>query len=396
MSSRPLLALSALLVALAPGCKPERAAKPPEHGAAASVSSGGRVHLAPEAEARLDIPAHLAAVERRERAERRVLRGQVLVVPGARASVTAPLAGTLVAATQDAPAPRAGERVARGQPLAWLQVLVPPAQALQQASAAADARTRLTQADSELETARTLLSRAEELLAKRAVAVRVVEEARVREAAARAGLDVARAQVAAIDSARAAAAAPLPLRAPCAGVLESVAATPGESVSAGTPIAVVVALDPLWVRVPLPTADLAELGEVREGQVLPLGGAGPPARAARVAQAPPTAAPSGDSVDLYLELPGASGLVPGQAAQVELALPPRAETVVPWAGVLHDAAGKAWVYEALGGGDYARRPVEVARVRDGLAVLASCPLAPGARVVTAGATELLGIEQGRK
>jgi len=66
---------------------------------------------------------------------------------------------------------------------------------------------------------------------------------------------------------------------------------------------------------------------------------------------------------------------------------------VPWSAVVHDAHGGAWVYQSLGQGAYRRRRVEVRSVRNGAAFLARGPEA-GAKVVSAGAAELIGAEFG--
>ena len=65
--------------------------------------------------------------------------------------------------------------------------------------------------------------------------------------------------------------------------------------------------------------------------------------------------------------------------------------VAPFSAVLHDIHGGQWVYVAGGPRQYVRRRVQVSRVVDGQAVLASGPAA-GTKVVTDGAAELFGTE----
>jgi hypothetical protein len=66
-------------------------------------------------------------------------------------------------------------------------------------------------------------------------------------------------------------------------------------------------------------------------------------------------------------------------------------TVVPYAALIYDGDGDAWVYEARGGLEFVRTEVDVERVEGDLAWLSE-GFTPGARVVTVGATELYGAE----
>ena len=65
--------------------------------------------------------------------------------------------------------------------------------------------------------------------------------------------------------------------------------------------------------------------------------------------------------------------------------------VVPYAAVLYDPAGDAWSYTSPEPLVFVRQPIQVTDIRGGEAYLSSGPPA-GTRVVTVGASELLGIE----
>ena len=67
--------------------------------------------------------------------------------------------------------------------------------------------------------------------------------------------------------------------------------------------------------------------------------------------------------------------------------------VAPAAAILYDIHGGTWVYESTAPHTFTRRRVSVRWVSDGTAVLQRGPQA-GAKVVTAGAAELLGAEFG--
>jgi multidrug efflux pump subunit AcrA (membrane-fusion protein) len=101
-------------------------------------------------------------------------------------------------------------------------------------------------------------------------------------------------------------------------------------------------------------------------------------------------------VDVFYELENDAGrtLRPGERVSVTVFLRGEEESlVVPWAAVVIDIHGGAWVYESLGKGRYQRRRVEVRQVDGDSAVLHSGPR-PGTLVVTAGAAELFGTELG--
>jgi hypothetical protein len=66
---------------------------------------------------------------------------------------------------------------------------------------------------------------------------------------------------------------------------------------------------------------------------------------------------------------------------------------IPYAAVLYEPSGSAVTYTSPSPLHYARRPIVVDRIAGGAAVLRKGPPA-GTRVVTVGAAELLGAEQG--
>jgi uncharacterized iron-regulated membrane protein len=65
--------------------------------------------------------------------------------------------------------------------------------------------------------------------------------------------------------------------------------------------------------------------------------------------------------------------------------------VLPYAALLYDAEGGAFTYTSPAPRTFVRRPVEIARI-DGTRVLMSKGPAPGTKVVTTGAAEVLGAE----
>lgn len=70
-----------------------------------------------------------------------------------------------------------------------------------------------------------------------------------------------------------------------------------------------------------------------------------------------------------------------------------AQSAVPLDAVIYDKVGRTWVYTNARPRFYVRTPVQLGTVVGDFVVLRTGP-APGTRVVTVGAVELLGVEQG--
>jgi hypothetical protein len=71
----------------------------------------------------------------------------------------------------------------------------------------------------------------------------------------------------------------------------------------------------------------------------------------------------------------------------------RGRTVIPYDAVLYDPDGRTWAYTSPKPLVYQRADIRVARTDGASAILTRGPPA-GARVVTAGATEIWGVEYG--
>jgi len=346
---------------------PAKVANPVKEADFASVT------LAPEAETRLAIAT--AAVEERELQQVRAVGGEVVAPPGRAVTVTAPLAGTVLAPASGA-VPAAGASVSRGQAILRLRPL----------PGAAD----LAAAGQRLELARARVRRAEQLLEAGAMSARAVEDARAELAAAESRtLSLA-------PAADAGAGGVLVLASPHDGIMSTLRIAPGQSVAAATPLFEVVPKDALWVRVPVYVGDLASVDASLGAIVRSLGDpAGTPGRPARAVAGPPTADPVTATSDLFFAVANPDGSFrPGQRVELELRLrQPEKTRVVPWSAIVYDVDGGAWVYEAKAPHVFVRRRVQVRRVDGELAVLASGP-APGTKVVSQGAAELFGTELG--
>jgi RND family efflux transporter MFP subunit len=369
-------------------------AEAPRSTAAATVSNpvteSALTTLTLTSDAVLRLGIQTAAVESASVALTRTVGGEIVAPPGQAALVAAPSAGRVLAPVSGT-IPVAGTQVTSGQALLRL-VALPPDRDM--ARVQADLRV----AEANLARMRAEAERTARLFADRLVSARDNERAQADFVAAKEARDVAAAQLAVVQGAAGAdinALTPLVITAPVPGVVRQVHVAAGQTVAAGTPLAEVVDVSRVWVRVPVYAGDAGRFARTGEARVHGLGSGetvGVPA--ARIA-GPPIADASAASVDLYYEIRTASNLRPGERVSVTAPLTGSDSRglVVPIAAVVRDANGGSWVYERRDSLTFVRRRVDVAAVRGGLALLARGP-AVGTLVVTDGAIELFGTEFG--
>lgn len=370
------------------------------------------IRLTPEAERRLGI--ELVAAERKTIAQSRRLPGEVLIPPGRTIVVSAPVAGLVTLPSSAAPLPSGGQRVERGSALLKLQPgesrdgqNFAPADRISLARAKADLTAARSEAEGQLEQARVRLGaaeiklkRADQLRQEGAGAQRAFDEAQAEVHLSLSQRDASQERVSTLsrvlESLESGDQAAVMIDAPLDGYVRTVYAAPGQVVPSGAPLLEVVAIDPVWVRVPIYVGDL---GDVEAGGSARIRGLtdGPhsPARDAKRVLVPGSADPRAATVDLHFELANPDAeLRPGQRVSVELPTRTTGDSlVVPHAAILFDIYGGTWVYESVSPQTYTRKRVEVRNVVGDSAVLTR-GLAPGARVVTAGAAELFGTEFG--
>jgi RND family efflux transporter MFP subunit len=381
-----------VLSLLAPGCGGESAAEAPKPAAPAKVENAPKeadlasITLTPEAEARLNIQT--AAVEITQVVRTRTLAGEVVLPPDSHMTVSAPVAGTLVAA---AAPPQIGMFVRKGEAVLRLRPYVAPERDL-----SVRTEQEIAAAETRVEGARTRLERAEQLVRDKAGPQKNVDQAREELELAEAELRAARARLARLRATPLSADVLMTVEAPREGVIQKVHATPGQTVAGSAPLFEVASVSRVWVRVPVYVGEVGSIARSQAARVHGLGDRpGSPSRPARPVAAPPSADPTAATADLYYELPNPDGqLRPGQKVGVTLGTKVQEDSlVVPWSAVVHDVHGGAWVYENAAPHKYVRRPVQVREVIDGLATLERGP-APGTKVVSVGAAELFGTEFG--
>jgi RND family efflux transporter MFP subunit len=315
----------------------------------------------------------------------RTLGGEIMVPEGRRVVVTAPVAGTLMAAG----AAKAGARVARGDEVFRLVPLVPA-----ERDQRIEAERAVAAAEAEELAARQRLERLKELIDDGAASARSVEEASAQHDVAAAALTAARERLNILRLNPIGSGGEITVKAPFAGVIQAISAASGQTVSASTPLFEVAQVSTFWIRVPVYAGEANEIDPAAPAAVSALDAVGAPRFAERI-EAPLRGDPLSATVDLFYELPAeGEPMRPGERVSVQLVL--NAEEgglTIPYSAIVYDIHGTTWVYEDLGDGVYSRRRIEVARhVAD--RVVVSRGLLVGTRVVSVGAAELFGTEFG--
>lgn len=324
-----------------------------------------------------------AAVEEAE--VRASLRAPATVhpLPGGEAIVAAPAAGRFRADMLLS----IGDHVRAGQVLGWLEPRL--SAGVDRATLAAEA----AEARASLEGARVEQTRAERLLAARAVPARRLEDAQRATMVAEARLRAGEARLAQRDETLrtgggAAAGNAFALRAPIAGRLAEVGVTLGASYDEGAPLFRVVRTDRVELEVQVQASDVA-VARQTAGLALEVPGLPQP-----MTLEPRHVHDSGviDAATLALSLqmeidnPGEQLLI-GQVGTAVLYTRDRTRVpAVPGDAVLMEA-GRPYVFVQVGGERFARRFVEVAS-RDGDFVGITSGVTLGERVVTRGAYDV--------
>jgi RND family efflux transporter MFP subunit len=351
-----------------------------------SEASLNTITVTDETEKRLGIT--VAMVERKSVPSVRVVAGEVVVPPGGTIDVISPIAGTVASAGSGAPV--AGRAVRQGDVLYRIVPLLPADRDLR-----INAERDLAAARAALQAAQQRLTRAETLLKDGSGSRRAAEEARADMLTSQATLDAAQERVGVVNRSQVNQSNELVVHAPLNGVVETVGAQPGQTVSASAPLVRIARIDRLWVRVPVYAGDVRNIDAAQGASIIRLGeGNDAPGVPARRVAAPPTSTPTAAAVDLTFELPSSAALQPGERVNVRL-VQKGAEiaTVVPHSALLHDIHGGTWVYVRTAPHAYARQRVEVQDVV-GNAVLLSRGPAVNTPVVSTGAAELYGVEFG--
>ena len=382
------LAIAFLLNACGTDAPPAAREKPATVSNPATEASLTQVKLSQEAFTRLGIET--VEAESSTVSASRSVGGEVIAPPGARADVVAPVAGKVLIPAESRTVP--GTQVAQGAPL--LKLLPIPT-----GGDLARTTEEMRTAEARYEQARAEHQRVVALHNEKLISQRDLEKAVADLAAAQAARDAARARSRLAETGNveeSPAFTAVTITAPLRGTLLDMHVGFGQVVTAGTPLFTVADLSRLWVKVALYAGEARSVARGQGATVrgLSSGSAGFSVRA-RSVTAPLSADPGSSSIDLYYQLDDPRGLRPGERVTVTIPIegPQRRGLVVPLSAVLYDVSGDAWVYVRTDSLVFTRRRIEIANVV-GDRVLVTRGLAPGTRVVTAGAVELFGTEFG--
>jgi membrane fusion protein, heavy metal efflux system len=304
-------------------------------------------------------------------------------ISGGEALVTAPAAGRFAAESLVA----IGTAVRSGQTLGRLEPRLSGTD--DRATLAAD----VAQAQVGLDSARAEQTRAERLLADRAVPARRVEDARRAVTTAEARLRAAEARLGQRDETLrrgggAAAGNAFTIRAPIAGRIADVLATLGASYDEGAPLFRIVRTDRVELRAQIPATDVSAARRPHDVAFEIPGRADPlPLRTEHMHDAG-VVDPKTGALPMQFEVENRDGeLLVGQNGTAILFARERERVpAVPKAAVLFEA-GRPYVFVQIGGERFLRRYVDVA-VSDGDRIGLKGGVAVGDRVVTRGAYEV--------
>lgn len=309
-----------------------------------------------------------------------VVPGDVRPRSGGEVDVAAPIPGRLSMSVQ---LPVIGTAVAEGQALASIIPLTPaPGDRPSLELAISEARTAL-------DLARRDLARAERLLAVGAIPAKRVDEARAAESTLVARLASAERRLQQFEASRLAdrtsgGDSSFTVRAPIAGVIAEVSATPGSNVNQGDRLFRIVAVDRVCVAANVPEAEIPRLAHLNgaEIEILSI-----PERLSvgRVVAKASVIDPKARTLSVIFEVANPTRtLAIGQAVFVRLFLAGRVDAVtVPESAVVDDG-GRPVLFVQKDGEAFVRRPVKLGIRERGVVQIAE-GLRPGERVVTKGA-----------
>jgi membrane fusion protein, heavy metal efflux system len=293
--------------------------------------------------------------------------GEIQPAAGRFAEVTAPISG-LVDAGGVAASPVPGQRVARGQVMAYLTPTLGEG-----GSAFAEARAALREAEDE------------HARATRLFAVEAVPERRVHEAENR--LRAAREALAGLGGGALSANGKIAVRAPIAGIIARRSIAPGTRVEAGAPLFTVVDPSVVWleVNVPATQAGLVSRGSGAEFSLEGNARRYPVRRSVSVGSVIDSLS---RTVPVLYEVANTDGSIKiGAAARVAVRTGQRAEGVMIPSSAILDEDGRAIVYVQAEGERFEKREVTIVGA-EGTRVVVSAGIKAGERVVTGAAYQV--------
>ncbi len=327
-------------------------------------------------------------VTKRRLVERLRAAARVRAKPGLSATITAPVSGQLVAAAGQT-LPHPGQRVEAGQLLALLKPNF------------SEAAARVMAADAEFTTAKAALTQTEaayertkKLAAEQAKSPRELQEAELAYQSATARYSAAAELLATFKQAGETTSPDAPLlmelRAPIAGVLNSIASGPGEVVAANQLVFTVLNPETIWIEASIPESGVARLSKAKDAAVE---SSGEPGRFT-----PITGDGRGQLLSLGLEVDAATRTVPllyettnregqfrvGQNVTLHVETARVDEAVAVPESALVEEGDQLVAFVQISGETFEKREIK-AGIRDTGFVQVLAGLKEGERVVTRGA-----------
>jgi len=391
------LASALILVVLLQGCNRDA----DEANATKKRSDPAVVTRTPEGDAIIRIAEpvqqriglRVAVIEQASLAPELIAYGRLEEDPSRSFTLRSPVAGTLQNDAR-APWPSIGQGIPSGATVGGILPRIMPTDRVTLTNQLAVARSDVNSATASLEAARAAYERARVLNADaKNVSDRVVEEARSRFESERARLEGAQETVRTLESSLQSGgpASTTPLVMQSDGTVVEIMAQPGESVEAGTPLLRISRLDRLVARIDLPLGESLPAGSVA-ARIVPAGQEHQPVEADRIATAAVIDPKAPGQSFLFRLRDSRFGLRPGLAvtAYIATAATKRAGATVPTAAVVR-LSGKAYVYVQTASGQFTRKEIRTdSPVSSGYFI--GNQLAPGTRIVVAGAQTLLSEE----
>ena len=333
------------------------------------------------------------AVQRSYLEPQLVAYGRLEEDPSRTFTVRSPVAGTLQAGPGGS-WPSIGQLITAGSAIGTVLPRIAPTDRVTLTTQLATARSEADSAAAAAEAARTAYERARVLNADaKNVSDRVVEEARSKLETERARLEAARENVRTIENSLRSGgpASSIPLISQSEGTVVENMAQPGESVEAGTPLLRTSRFDRLVARIDLPVGEALPVGAVM-ARIVPAGLEHEILIADRFAPASVADPKAPGQSFLFRVRESRFGLRPGLAvtAYIPMGSTKRTGVTVPSSAVVR-LSGKAYVYVQNESEQFVRKEIRTdTPVASGYFV--ANQLAPGTRLVVAGAQTLLSEE----
>jgi len=340
--------------------------------------------------------------------ERLTLTGWIMARPGNEVTLTAPAAG-YVRLPKDKPFPIPGQTIGPNTEILAIEPVLSPIEKIQADALERSIRADKTKAETTLELAKKDHDRVEKMFAQKDDKGEVLKlkNDQEREAALKAYKHAQEELAAAEAKLKLFALANRPIMAPQRGTVLQVHVGVGQYVQAGAPLAVVIDLEPIWIRVPVPESDLPAIDRLAHIEIVatktdndrpddeksPHFAAVPTGHAAQVD-------PIKHTAELWYQLDKTKitpSFVKDQMVTARLKVGRKEQaSVVPYSAIVFDSHGSAWIYVEQpnvkeGKHLFERRRVElVASVDTGIVVRPM--LTKGDLVVVHGAAALLSRE----